>query len=177
MASSSTGMCTDDMMIGQCLVEELCEVMDLDETALVTVKSESPPVAVKMEDVNQETPSKRRRRLPPSGCIAPATDTSDIVKAPTGEESVAGQAGSNAEQTPERKSCPGCRRVLGESPDYVALGEVVVWALPNGRGAWCQNCHTLWRTCFRDRQALTWFAGWLTDDPAHREEWDWHLLA
>ena len=45
---------------------------------------------------------------------------------------------------------------------------MVNWALPDGRGAWCNDCYTTHRTFFISKEVLTYFADWLNDKPEQR---------
>ena len=73
--------------------------------------------------------------------------------------------------------CEGCGRIRGASPDFLVIGEGCVWAHANGRGCWCRDCHTAWRTNFQHLHALAYFHTWLQEDVANRKEFEETLLA
>ena len=74
-------------------------------------------------------------------------------------------------------TCEGCSRIRGVSPDFIVVGETVAWAHGNGRGCWCRDCHTTWRTNFHHEHGLAYFPTWLNADVANRVIFEKCLLA
>ena len=55
---------------------------------------------------------------------------------------------------PNNKFCAGCNRNAITGKCWVREGEPVVWALPQGRGAWCRDCFNVWRLRFAQKMPL-----------------------
>eukprot|EP00959_Pyramimonas_sp_CCMP1952_P450133 9425321-Pyramimonas_sp.AAC.1 len=82
--------------------------------------------------------------------------------------------GGSASACKEKDPCLGCKRVFGVSRCYFNPAEPVPWGLPAGRGAWCKDCHTCWRTVYREEYTLPVFGDWMT---RHRDSWEKSSLA
>ena len=105
--------------------------------------------------------AKRRRKLGP----LPKANLAQEVKA-EGAEDV------------ERlsPSCFGCGRLRDTSPDFRNPVEKVVWLYPDGRGCWCQDCHTVFRTSYQHQHTLRLFERWLRQE-ANLLDFQLHLFA
>ena len=105
--------------------------------------------------------AKRRRKLGP----LPKANLAQEVKA-EGAEDV------------ERlsPSCFGCGRLRDTSPDFRNPVEKVVWLYPDGRGSWCQDCHTVFRTSYQHQHTLRLFERWLRQE-ANLMDFQLHLFA
>lgn len=75
-------------------------------------------------------------------------------------------SGTEAEAA-ELVQCRGCSRVDG-GPSFVSGDAACEWAF-QGRGSWCKDCHTCWRTCYSNLGSMALFAVWL-NDPEHELE-------
>jgi hypothetical protein len=102
-------------------------------------------------------PSKRRRKTGAS-----------IV------EAVSAVKGEPADES--NPSCSGCGRIRNTSPAFLGDSGPCEWAYPDGRGMWCQDCHTVWRTCFQSQHPLRMFERWLRI-PENLQAFHEHLLA
>ena len=73
------------------------------------------------------------------------------------------------------KACGGCSRSQATGRCWFRPDEITPWALPHRRGAWCRDCHTVWRTCFSHEHTLNFFSGWLRTS-ANRENFELHMI-
>ena len=106
--------------------------------------------------------AKRRRRL--GSLVGTAVGNGTPTKTPAAEESKA------------KKGCTGCGRLRGGSC-FRTAGQKVVWLYPDERGAFCIDCHTVWRLAFEKTHTLSLFAAWLTADPVNLVTFQNYLLA
>ena len=90
------------------------------------------------------------------------------AKVESDDDSGAGAAGSpglqevkNGEGDNACKACYGCGREPG-SPDWFVPGEALKWAAM-GKGHYCKDCHTLWRTLYASSLNLVHFGVWLKE--------------
>ena len=90
------------------------------------------------------------------------------AKVESDDDSGAGAAGSpglqevkNGEGDNACKACYGCGREPG-SPDWFVPGEALKWAAM-GKGHYCKDCHTLWRTLYASSLNLCHFGVWLKE--------------
>ena len=63
--------------------------------------------------------------------------------------------------------CRGCARTEA-SPSFVHGDATVEWSF-GGRGRWCSDCHTTWRTCYGHLGSLMTFNIWLSHLPNEQE--------
>ena len=60
------------------------------------------------------------------------------------------------------QTCNGCARIKGSSVCFVNMDESVQWPSGSGgRGLWCRDCHTTWRTYFSATHTLLLFSKWI----------------
>ena len=60
------------------------------------------------------------------------------------------------------QTCNGCARIKGSSVCFVNMDESVQWPSGSGgRGLWCRDCHTTWRTYFSATHTLLLFSKWV----------------
>ena len=153
-------------------LQYLDELLSLDQTLTVEVKKEEPQSDEKVgAGLAQEVAAasdvlspaaKRRRRL---GALAgTAVGKGTPTKTPAGEEAKA------------KKGCTGCGRLRGGSC-FRTAGQKVVWLYPDERGAFCIDCHTVWRLAFEKTHTLSLFAAWLAADPVNLVTFQNYLLA
>ena len=150
----------------------LNELFSLEETVKVEVKKEEPESDEKVgaglaEEVSSASDvlspaAKRRRRL--GSLVGTAVGKGTPTKTPAAEEAKA------------KKACTGCGRLRGGSCFRIA-GQKVVWLYPDERGAFCIDCHTVWRLAFEKTHTLSLFAAWLTADPVNLVTFQIYLLA
>ena len=150
----------------------LDELFSLEETVKEEVKKEEPESDEKVgaglaEEVSSASDvlspaAKRRRRL--GSLVGTAVGNGTPTKTPTAEESKA------------KKGCTGCGRLRGGSC-FRTAGQKVVWLYPDERGAFCIDCHTVWRLAFEKTHTLSLFAAWLTADPVNLVTFQNYLLA
>lgn len=74
------------------------------------------------------------------------------------------------------KGCNGCGRTTG-GQCWINVGELVQWALPNGRGLWCRDCFNVWRLRFSDTSKLCVMPAIMKSNPQQRVEFDFGLVA
>ena len=146
------------------------------------VKAEVVKQEVKSE-ANNPTPTKRRRTggrfsagsSKESLCHGVADVVANDEELDGSEAAPAAGDGDTAASSD--KNCIGCGRIYGVSPCHVVPGETVKWGLPNGRGGWCKDCHSVWRTVFQNRGYLGDLEDWLKHDPVKRAEFHLCRLA
>ena len=68
----------------------------------------------------------------------------------------------------EEKACYGCSRTFASGRDYIDPTNRVVW-VSSGRGHWCKDCWTAWRTCYSCDHSLPLFQRWLREEQNKRE--------
>jgi hypothetical protein len=62
----------------------------------------------------------------------------------------------------QSQTCNGCARIKGSSVCFVNMDEFVQWPSgSSGRGLWCRDCHTTWRTYFSATHTLLFFSKWI----------------
>ena len=136
---------------------------------------------VKVETPQESTTraSAKRRRLSAKcsdesvGTVVKKSDAGSS-KGETPEFTSPGGRGKGGRR--EKQPCPGCQRSQGVSLDFLLAGETVTW-LGNGKGAWCKDCHTLWRTVYEKHHALSYFAAHLGDNAQTQKEFTENLTA
>ena len=117
------------------------------------VDSHRPPDLDATSIVPLDTPGRRRREP----CSSP-----DHLKDYRSE--ACGSADSNATDEKAKKPCPGCARRYGIDFCFYTLAIILRWAFPEGRGQFCSDCHTVWRTIYSSTIGLTFFVKWLEDE-------------
>lgn len=120
--------------------------------------------------------TKRRRK----GFLAfksPAkTEASGSASDSLGVLKYEGECGSVApDGSFEAKRCLGCFRSSAHGRCYLSASDKREWA-SHGRGLWCRDCYTCWRTTYSTDHSLLVFQQWLTD-PIHRAEFELSLLS
>ena len=115
---------------------------------------------------------------PPTGTsTTPPQDSGSRVADRGGELEL-----SNAEneaQSPEsaaKDPCLGCQRTFMSDMSWFVEHGPTQWAFPKGRGAWCRDCHTCWRTCYSHEHSLHLFGAWLRFRANYRK-WQCTLVA
>ena len=74
------------------------------------------------------------------------------------------------------KACKGCMRVYGKSRCFFSPTEFVQWGFPNGRGKYCADCYSTWRTCMRHSHPLGMLEPWITMSEENTEKWTLFLI-
>ena len=77
-----------------------------------------------------------------------------------------GSPGDTGKQPPalaKDPACSGCGRVRGIGKCFREEGRLVEWAYPDGRGIWCQDCFTVWRTSYQNVHTQRSFEKWISD--------------
>jgi hypothetical protein len=74
------------------------------------------------------------------------------------------------------KICVGCQR-YSTSTCWCDSTTAMLWALPNLRGAWCRECHNLWRLAFQDRSTLGMMSAHIQGGNQIAEEWSVSIIA
>ena len=147
----------------------LDELFDLDKTPMAEVKKEEPqsddeagagPVAEVASD-NFSPAAKRRRRSTASAGSALGTVNSSRTTA--------------GEEAKGKKGCIGCGR-LRDGSCFRVPGQKVVWLYSDERGAFCLECHTVWRLAFEKTHTLSLFSVWLAE-PVNLLTFQTYLLA
>ena len=72
--------------------------------------------------------------------------------------------------------CLACKRVYLSNACWLEAGAAVQWAFPKGRGAWCRECHSCWRTSFSHEHSLILFGPWIRT-ATNNLRFQMHLLA
>ena len=128
-------------------------------------------------------PKRQKRRWPSSSpaSSAPASPAGAIVQYGDGDGVVVGNAAADDDDANNGslpgKLCLGCKRTYMSFDGLMGnLTTLVPWALPKGRGAWCDLCHKCHRTCFAHEHSLQLFGTWLRDD-ANFAKWTFYLAA
>lgn len=73
-------------------------------------------------------------------------------------------------------ACLGCGRGKRSGVDFLDGSRPVAWAFPDGRGHWCKDCHSTWRTAFSGSHTLPLFGAWLRV-PDNLRAFQAHVLA
>ena len=130
-------------------------------------------------------PKRQKRRWPSSSpaSSAPASPAGAIVQYGDGDGVVVGNAAAADDDDDANngslpgKICLGCKRTYMSFDGLMGnLTTLVPWALPKGRGAWCDLCHKCHRTCFAHEHSLQLFGTWLRDD-VNFVKWTFYLAA
>jgi hypothetical protein len=74
------------------------------------------------------------------------------------------------------RECFGCCRHSETGRCYICPDQPVVWSQETGRGAWCKECYTIWRTAFRPTVSQVVYEMQLDQDPKVRCE-HWQYIA
>lgn len=77
---------------------------------------------------------------------------------------------------PSELGCRGCGRFLSTSRDFFDLGGPTMWGSSTGRGRWCRECHSLWRSVYQGPHPLPFMKDFLEEAP-NRRTWGLHLLS
>ena len=136
---------------------------------------------VKDETRTEESPCKKPRTASPGRIALTPTKREDAKSEHTspasggrGQRLVKGQRPKHSDK---ERFCGGCHRQYGVSPCYVDRTAIVEWGQGGGRGGWCNDCYSLFRTWFLENHDLTYFLEWLDADRKHREEFQEVFLA
>ena len=122
-------------------------------------------------DVDEKHPKKRRcGEIQESAEGAPAQQVVAVKKEPKVI------AESTGPQHQPDKECHGCGRSRDSGKDWLRAGQSLAWGWPDGRGNYCKDCHTTWRTVYSSEHALATFGAWLKQ-PENRIPWWMHLIA
>ena len=81
------------------------------------------------------------------------------------------------EETSDSKLCLGCFRDQLKGRCWHEPSTSVRWAFANGRGYWCADCHSAWRTSFSQTQSLALFGKFLAIGTNREDQWEPVLLA
>ncbi len=140
------------------------ELLDNNRSTATIIKKEEPaddggrsgPIvdAKPPEPADEGSLAKRRRR---TGTFANASP-------------------GKAEAFDAKAGCHGCGRLRDGGMCFRDPSQPVVWAYPDGRGHWCADCHTTWRTMFSSSHTIALFATWI-QNPSNLAIFHQHLLA
>ena len=104
---------------------------------------------------------------PSSGTLCTAETMTAALVAPAGDP-------DEDDPTTERH-CVGCYRGQRSGVCFWSKS-VISWAVLDGRGHWCKDCHNLWRVLLRETTSLA-LLGPSLSHPANRSSWWLHLVA
>ena len=160
IASSSVAMDATFVATPTDAAPDLAELLDMTGDASVAdtgVPSDSAATGVlrpesELEAIVHPSPTKRKTTESEVGASPNSFHGTVALCSPPGKRRTKGAAPSSNDAP--RPTCEGCARVHGISPDFLVVGETCVWAHPNGKGMWCRECHTTWRTNFQHLHAL-----------------------
>ena len=164
-------------MLGDDMVEEVgCSAQASEEKGRGVMR----PKPETDDDAGRPSPKaprvvKREEDSATAG-VAPASSNDQLVFVSPVKRRVKGAPLCNSAGGSEPQ-CYGCRRIRGVSPCFLKAGEHCIWAEKSGRGNWCRDCHTTWRTNYMETQALAYFGAFLDRDPVNRREFEEALLA
>ena len=146
------------------------DIMFLEELMVV----ESASVVVKKEEGEEDDDACSDAETPPS----PTQEQGPVAKrrrrgaplavAARGSPAKAAAAGAV-------DGCLGCGR-LRCAKCFRDPAATIIWGYPDGRGGWCQDCHSLWRTSFSQTHTLSLFASWLLN-AENLATYHWFLMA
>lgn len=72
------------------------------------------------------------------------------------------------------RNCFGCWRNSVVGRCYMSPDAQIIWAQETGRGAWCRECYTIWRTVFRASVSQVVYEMQLEQDPKVRcDHWQY----
>jgi hypothetical protein len=75
------------------------------------------------------------------------------------------------------KLCVGCQRSPKTSTCWCDSSQAMQWAIAAMRGAWCRECHCLWRLAFQDRSSLAMMSAHILSGSLLADEWSVSILA
>lgn len=131
---------------------------------------------------------KRRRRSGVMGwASARATQAGTSTADPAESEAdPAADGGSEGGVSPGKldssvdegnRVCVGCQRSSQTGVDWFDQTKPVSWAFNSGRGHWCRECHSLWRTSYSHAHTLHFFGKHIKENERNFAEWEISLVA
>eukprot|EP00972_Heterocapsa_arctica_P116354 16452387-Heterocapsa_arctica.AAC.1 len=121
------------------------------------------------------TPTKRRMKVKVQQAEGFVKEEDDDTGGSLGElEACSEEGGTEAEGD---KTCSGCQRSANAGRCWIRPVERVVWALPEYRGLWCRDCHSVWRLRFQNRMPLVTLPAHFRSKEAIQCEFDLGLIA
>jgi len=122
------------------------------------------------------TPAKRGRNLKAqqvlrSGAKDEDDDTAGTLAELQGSDE---EAGTDADA---EKHCSGCQRSSTSGKCWIRPEDPVAWHLPELRGLWCRDCHSVWRLRFQNRMPLVTLPAHFRSKEAIQCEFDLGLVA
>ena len=135
------------------------------------------------------TPSKRRKAGLLGSSFLGKAASRQAVKQEEQDEKVKSKAAAaespecaglvkveeTGEDPDEDKHCIGCGRSRLNGKCFIK-NTPLVWALPDGRGAWCRDCFSTWRTLYSPVVTLVLFAVWL-QKPENARQFEFNFVA
>lgn len=133
-----------------------------DGVAEGTSKSVKMPVLSKRTQVKGEinicSPAlKRSRRSQAASSASPESKATKEEDVEDGEE-----------DEHQASYCLGCQRQKGVDRCFLVTEKVVEWAWSDGRGRFCLDCYSTWRTLYKDTHTLSLFTSWIRS-PGNRK--------
>lgn len=124
-------------------------------------------------------PAKKLRRIR-GGLLSMASRSFEnlgaLVAAPSEGADDANLEGAEGEAD-MNAVCFGCGRSHASGRDWLAEDAPLMWCTTSGRGCWCKQCHTCWRTVFSSSHPLALFSKWISATPENAATWERNLIA
>ena len=97
------------------------------------------------------------------GAAVGALESSTLAVCEKDPESPGSGASSSGKSNKASEPCKHCQRIAGISRDFLEKSKYVKWSTTTGRGWWCMDCYTVYRTVFDNEVALVRMPTWLND--------------
>ena len=125
------------------------------------------------------SPSKRGHGTPRRSLSGSTTRQDDDGSAGSTSSITADLAAiiENESTDSRAKICSGCDREFQKDKCFLEPHAFVKWQLPDGRGCWCADCFSVWRTSFQQDHPLAIFGKWIRLSTDNEEEWKITMLA
>ena len=123
-------------------------------------KDEAAAAAEGAATADVVSPAAKRRRRQLRGETASAVGRPTAAKEETWQENL---------------TCCGCGRDRATGKAFVDPEAALDWAYPDGRGSWCHDCFSTWRTGYAQEHTLRLFEKWLLL-PENLADFHVHLL-
>ena len=121
------------------------------------VKAEGVKRPLQKAEGGPDAPKRRRLVVSPNPKSSSAADdpfeNSEVVLFSPGQVKKEVKREGEGFDDGKAKLCHGCAREKGVSPCYLTADGIVTW-YTGGKGAWCRDCHNVWRTCYQSEHHL-----------------------
>lgn len=121
------------------------------------------------------TPKAKAKRTAASA-LSSSSAAGSLARSP-GAASSGGDVELGAQCAQVGKECIGCYRKFGIDHSVVAPHLPMVWQYNDGKGQWCRDCTSLFRTAYKPRISASLFERHLCQNQQNRIQWMRMLIA